>query len=128
MEHKPCIHLDYESNYPSCTLCTAAPYFPNVRYWKRNEVPYQGAPVKVQFCKQRGRINGIFACYQGELPCYEPAKDAPQNTMEGLQTANNSAMLKLPCAQKWLEWCKEKGVPINLHGDIYEWFARQLQQ
>lgn len=78
MDMKPCIHLDYEPHFSGCELCTAAPQFPDVRYWKRNAVPYEGAPVKVQFCKQRGRINEVFACYLGEMPCYQPSEDAPQ--------------------------------------------------
>jgi hypothetical protein len=72
---KPCINLDYGTNYNSCELCTATPHYPEVRYWKRigGVVPYSGAPVNVQFCKLRGRINDIFSCYNGEQPCYEGA-------------------------------------------------------
>ncbi len=74
----PCQHLDYEGNYTGCLIDTCTPYYPEVRYWLRGfmwtdngpgEAPN---PAKVQFCKTRGRINGIFGCYNGELPCYEP--------------------------------------------------------
>ncbi len=68
---KACKHLDYEPNYPSCTLCEIKDM--GVRYWER-EAPYDGAATKVQFCATgRGRINSIFACYNpGEMSCYEP--------------------------------------------------------
>ena len=77
---KPCKHLYYNvENYPSCTLLTLRE-FPKcvVKYWRRDEVPYEGAPVNVQFCGAgRGRINGIFQCYQrGEMSCYEPTQDS----------------------------------------------------
>ena len=78
---KPCVHLDYDPHYSGCELCTAAPHFPDVRYWKRLNPPYEGAPVKVQFCKLRGRINDIFSCYNGEMSCYQP-EVAPQNNAE----------------------------------------------
>lgn len=68
---KPCINLDYEDKYIDCEIKNCEPHFPNVRYWQRNSVPYEGAPIKVQFCKQRGRINDIFSCYNGEQSCYE---------------------------------------------------------
>lgn len=71
MKMEPCKHLDYGPNYPSCALKTCAPTYPDVRYWERPHVPYKGAPVKVQFCRKKGRINGIFDCY-GERPCFEP--------------------------------------------------------
>lgn len=75
MSLKPCRWLDYdEKKYGTqCTLRTCAPHFPEVRYWFREVVPYDDAPRKVQFCGQgRGRINSIFDCYDGSLPCYEP--------------------------------------------------------
>jgi hypothetical protein len=32
--------------------------------------------AKVQFCgKGRGRINEVFACYTGEMSCYDSAPD-----------------------------------------------------
>ena len=79
---KPCQHLDYtEGKFgPGITLETCAPHFPDVRYWLRGQSwtdngPGQTPnPAKVQFCGAgRGRINGVFQCYQpGELSCYEP--------------------------------------------------------
>lgn len=74
---KPCKHLDYSDRYSDCTIETAAPHFPNVRYWRRGETwtDYPSAPVKVQFCLKRGRITGVFQCYNGEMHCYEPATE-----------------------------------------------------
>jgi hypothetical protein len=72
---KPCQHLDYETDYVDCTIETLAPHYPEVRFWRRGErwVDYPGAPVDVQFCKLRGRINSKLNCYQkGFLGCYEP--------------------------------------------------------
>lgn len=65
---------------PDIELRTCAPDFPDVRYWLRgprwtdNGPGEKSNPAKVQFCGAgRGRINGIFQCYQaGELSCYEP--------------------------------------------------------
>jgi len=72
---KPCIHLDYEENYTDCEIKTCAPHFPEVRYWERGKIWTDGGnPQKVQFCKDRGRINEIFACYNGEMSCYELEK------------------------------------------------------
>jgi len=82
MEHKGCKHLDYESEYLGCKLKTLDEQgFPGVKYWDRLEggfvspkelKEYPDTPIKVQFCKLRGRINGIFQCINpGELPCYE---------------------------------------------------------
>jgi hypothetical protein len=51
---------------------------------------------------------------------------AALRTKDPKATADNSAMPKLPCAKKWLEWCKVKAVPLDLQWDIYEWFTRQL--
>ncbi|RLG24393.1 hypothetical protein DRN77_02420 [Methanosarcinales archaeon] len=67
----PCKHLDYDESAYDAKLMTS-PDFPDVKYWYRTNVPYDDAPRKVQFCKLRGRINGIFACYTGEMSCYEP--------------------------------------------------------
>ncbi len=81
----PCKHLDHaEGKYgPDITLETAAPLFPEVKFWRRgptwtdngpNEIPN---PANVQFCGQgRGRINAIFDCYEahGPMGCYEPAE------------------------------------------------------
>jgi hypothetical protein len=76
----PCKHLDYdESRHPECRIATVAPHFPNVRYWARPDHMVDNGPGQkpnryVQFCGQgRGRINGIFQCYEaGEMHCYEP--------------------------------------------------------
>jgi hypothetical protein len=71
---KPCIHLDYETAFIDCELHSCAPHFPDVQYWFRLSVPYEEAVQKVQFCKLRGRIPGIFGCYNGEMHCYEPGE------------------------------------------------------
>uniref|UniRef100_A0A6M3X596 Uncharacterized protein n=1 Tax=viral metagenome TaxID=1070528 RepID=A0A6M3X596_9ZZZZ len=79
---KPCKHLDYnEKNYPKCKLKTDV----LVKFWDRLEggfvtqselEQFPNTAIKVQFCKKRGRINGIFQCYNaGELSCYEPAEE-----------------------------------------------------
>lgn len=73
----PCKHLDHSDKYnATCELVTIETLSVPVKYWRRNIVPYQGAPVNVQFCgKGRGRINGIFQCYNpGEMSCYEPVE------------------------------------------------------
>lgn len=70
---KPCKNLDYEQHYDDCTICDCKPHYPDVRYWHRGEKWTAGGnPENVQFCKLRGRINEIFACYNGEMPCYKP--------------------------------------------------------
>ena len=74
MKLKPCRHLDYDTEYVDCELRSCEPDFPEVKYWYRLNVPYENAPRRVQFCKLRGRINGIFQCYTGEMPCYEPVE------------------------------------------------------
>ena len=55
--------------------------YPDVRYWHRGSIwtdngpDEQPNPANVQFCGAgRGRINGIFQCYNGEMHCYEPAE------------------------------------------------------
>jgi hypothetical protein len=87
---KPCKHLDYsEGQYTDCTIETCAPHFPLIRYWKRGPTwtYYPGAPDKVQFCGQgRGPINGVFQCYNGEMPCYEP-EDNKDEAAANRQTA-----------------------------------------
>lgn len=77
---KPCKHLDFDvEKYGDAADLKEISGFPClVKYWHRNErfaPPGSGNPVKVQFCGQgRGRINGIFQCYnEGEMSCYEPA-------------------------------------------------------
>lgn len=71
---KPCKHLDYQRQYRGCEIKDCSPDYPNVRYWQRNDTQPGDAP-KVQFCKLRGRVNGIFQCYNGEMFCYEPEGD-----------------------------------------------------
>ena len=76
---KPCKHLDYDGSYPGCSVETMAPHYPEVRYWQRPEEPvnnnpnYAYNPLQVQFCRLRGRINSVFACYNpAEMSsCYE---------------------------------------------------------
>lgn len=77
----PCKHLDYtEGKYgPDITLQTCAPHYPHVRFWLRGPTWTDAGegnppnPSMVQFCGQeRGRINGIFQCYNGEMSCYDP--------------------------------------------------------
>ena len=66
---KPCKHLDYEPNYVNCELRQLDDFKPPVRYWFR---PHAEQNQKCQFCKKRGRINSIFACYnEGEMSCKE---------------------------------------------------------
>src|SRR3990167_6442853 len=76
----PCKHLDYtEGRYTDCEIRTCEPHYPLVRYWHRGEKWTDNGPkctanlAKVQFCGAgRGRIDGIFQCYNGEMHCYEP--------------------------------------------------------
>lgn len=83
---KPCKHLDHNpENYPSCEFVTLTDFSCLVSFFQRTDylpggpLHYDGAPVKVQFCgKGKGRINGIFQCYNpGEMSCYEPEQDQP---------------------------------------------------
>lgn len=76
---KACKHLDYrDGQYNDCTIEEISGFPCPVRYWKRGAIwtegkGNEGNPQKVQFCgKGRGRINGIFQCYNGEMHCYEP--------------------------------------------------------
>jgi hypothetical protein len=75
----PCRHLDYDvSKYgDACELVTEkenpnlAGFSCQVKYWRRKRAP-EGAPVNVQFCQLRGRINSVFGCYnEGEMSCHE---------------------------------------------------------
>ena len=75
MKLVPCKFLDFtEGKFTDCQIETCAPHYPEVRYWARGPVWTEGGnPRNVQFCGQgRGRINGIFQCYNGEMPCYQP--------------------------------------------------------
>ena len=74
MKPTPCKHLDYtEGKFDGCTIRTCAPPYQDVRYWERGEVWLSGGEnhTNVQFCKLRGRINGVEGCY-GTMFCYEP--------------------------------------------------------
>ena len=91
MKLAPCKHLDYTKDKfgPDITLETLAPHYPDVRYWHRgptwtdNGPGEQPNPANVQFCGAgRGRINGIFQCYNGEMHCYEPESDEPATATE----------------------------------------------
>lgn len=63
MQFKPCRHLNHDPDaFPSCVLKTD-PNHPQVRYWKRQALPYPEAPRDVQFCRLRGRINNRYDCY-----------------------------------------------------------------
>ena len=77
---KPCKHLDYDiESYPSCKLITIRkPAFDiEVKYWERQISQHEldlfpNTAIKVQFCKLKGRIKGIFQCYnENELSCHE---------------------------------------------------------
>lgn len=81
MKMVPCRYLDYSKEKYDFDLVVmdCAPHFPDVRYWFRgprwtDNGPYRPpSPSEVQFCTLRGRINGIFQCYQtGEMSCYRP--------------------------------------------------------
>lgn len=70
---KACKYLDYMPHFTQCTLKILNDFNPPVKYWHRDFVVNDDCPLDVQFCKLRGRINSIFACYnQGEMSCYEP--------------------------------------------------------
>lgn len=75
-----CKHLDYTSGeYEDCEILTLAPRYPEVKFWRRGERWTSGGnPADVQFCGQgRGRINGIFQCYNpGEMGCYAASEEA----------------------------------------------------
>ena len=82
----PCKHLNYDlGKYGGADLVTEkedprlAGFSCPVRYWRRHGVWVDNGPGQprnaqnVQFCgRGRGRINGIFDCYNpGEMSCYE---------------------------------------------------------
>jgi hypothetical protein len=76
MALKPCKHLDYESEFLHCVL----KQIEEVRYWERDPIIHEGLPTHVQFCRLRGRINEIVACYNpGEKHCYEEKTDEDSN-------------------------------------------------
>ena len=73
-EYRYCKHLDFEDNYSACELVEHPMGF---KYWKRLAPPYEGAPVNVQFCKRRGRINSMTSCLMpgGCMSCFEGEED-----------------------------------------------------
>ena len=79
MAHIGCKHLDYEDHYSGCELITIEPE--GWKYWERGAVwtkgpGNEGNPKNVQFCKEKGRIKGIFQCINpGEMFCYESQKE-----------------------------------------------------
>jgi hypothetical protein len=74
----PCKYLDFtEGKYTDCKIVELTDFSCRVRYWERGPIwtegpGNEGNPKKVQFCGQgRGRINGIFQCYNpDEMGCY----------------------------------------------------------
>ena len=91
---KPCRHLDFtEGNFMDCTLIDISDQFDKasgpVRYWQRGKrwtdagKGQPSNPMNVQFCGAgRGRISGIFQCYNsGEMRCYEA--EVESKTPEG---------------------------------------------
>ena len=50
-------------------------YYKEVKEVMRGEKTPEDFVMDVQYCKKRGRINGIFQCYTGELSCYEPVEE-----------------------------------------------------
>lgn len=73
---KACKHLDHTPGKygPDITLESDDGFSVPVKFWRRGERWTDGGgPRDVQFCGQgRGRINGIFQCYNpGEMSCHE---------------------------------------------------------
>ena len=62
---KCCKHLDHDvNNYTGCILKSCRGHFV---YWERGPIwaDYADAPIDVQFCKKRGRLNFKSACISG---------------------------------------------------------------
>ena len=82
---KACEHLDYDGEYVDCKIIELDDFDVPVKYWERGSTWTEGTgnegnPVRVQFCKKRGRINDIFQCYNpGEMSCYS----FPKETKDG---------------------------------------------
>ena len=71
-QHKGCKYLDYKGKYTDCKIIILPSGMG--QYWERGESWTQNGenPKNVQFCKLRGRINGIFQCInKGEMSCYK---------------------------------------------------------
>ena len=68
MPHEIINHEDGSMTYRGIDFVLEC--LPNgVKFWIRNNVPYNGAPKQVQFCKLRGRINDVYSCYGAPGPC-----------------------------------------------------------
>ena len=69
-----CKFLDYdEGKYPDCTLMTHPSDDEPYRWWHRNILAYPEAPINVQFCRLRGRINQMARCWDpGDQDCWTP--------------------------------------------------------
>jgi hypothetical protein len=68
MEYIGCKHLDYSDNYRDCKII----HTDFGQYWLREKGYYSGGPIRVQFCKKKGRINGVGQClFEGLKPCFE---------------------------------------------------------
>ncbi len=73
----PCKHLDYdEDKYRGAAeLVQIGGFKIPVSVWERLP-PWSDTRERVQFCKLRGRIRGVFQCYNvGELQCHEPGRE-----------------------------------------------------
>ena len=70
---EPCKHLNYEEDKVDLRfnkLCEL-PEYPIVKYWERRDIISETV-YPVQYCRLRGRVKGIFQCYnEGELSCHE---------------------------------------------------------
>lgn len=71
---RKCKHLDHDpEHYPGCELKNVDHTgYEWIQYWRR--VDPDGNLQDVQFCKKRGRIYGILACYDNIDNCrfYDP--------------------------------------------------------
>jgi hypothetical protein len=74
--------LDYDPHFVGAKLIELDDQgFPDVKYWDRylggfitdEELKkFPDTKTRVQFCKKRGRIPGIFQCIKpGEMSCFE---------------------------------------------------------
>ena len=76
-----CKHLDFnEATYGEAAELRTLTDFEGVvvKYWKRRpHMLHNDAVSSVQFCGQgRGRINGIFQCYdESEMSCYQASEE-----------------------------------------------------
>jgi hypothetical protein len=65
----PCKHLVYNVQEPEWISAQDAE---GVKYWIiQNHIPEE-EPKAVQFCKNKGMINGIYQCYmKSGMECYD---------------------------------------------------------